>query len=104
MPTLPQFQSNDRDFQLMQNQWGSIINPILNNPLNNSNIIKSVSLLAASNPNVVNHKLGRNLQGWFLVRNRAQATVWDAQDANQTPGITLNLLTSADVTVDIAVF
>ncbi len=101
---LTQFQSNDRDFQLMQNSWAAVINPIINNPSNQAIILKQVVLLAASNPNVVNHRLGRNLQGWRLVRVRSQATIWDSQDSNQTPNLTLNLKTSADVTVDLEVF
>lgn len=104
MPTLPQFQDDNRNFQLMQNQWGAILNPFLNNPANQSLILKNVALLSASNPNVVNHLLGRKLQGWKLIRVRAQATIWDTQDTNQSPQLTLNLKTSADVTVDLEVF
>lgn len=102
--SLAQFQTNDKDFQLMQNSWATVLNPVINNPSNKAIILKNVSLLAASAPNVVNHKLGRNLQGWRLVRVRASATIYDTQDANQTPNLTLNLRTSADVTVDLEVF
>lgn len=89
---------------MMQNSWASQLDPLISNPVNQTLILKKVSLLSASNPNVVNHLLGRNLQGWFIVRSRAQATIWDTQDTNQSPQLTLNLKTSADVTVDIAVF
>lgn len=104
MPTLPQFQSDDKDFQLMQNAWSSFINPIINRAQNQSNIIKNVSLLSASNPNVVNHLLGKTLSGWKVVRQRASAIVWDTQDTCQTPALTLNLRTSADVVVDLECF
>lgn len=101
---LTQFQSDDRDFQLMQNDWASKINPIINAAQNQSIILKNVSLLSAATPNVVNHLLGRTLQGWNIVRQRASAIVWDTQDSNQSPQLTLNLRTSANVTVDLEVF
>lgn len=104
MATLPQFQSDDRDFQLMQNRWASIINPIVNNPANQSLILKNIVLLSASTPNVVNHLLGRTLQGWSVIRQRASAIIWDTQDTNSSSQLTLNLRTSADVTVDLEVF
>lgn len=102
MTTLPQFQNDDKEFQLMQNRWGSIINPVLNNPANQSNILKNVVL--ASGDNVVNHLLGRNLQGWSIVRKNAAADIYDKQSTNQTPGLTLVLNASAAVTVSIEVF
>lgn len=89
---------------MMQNSWAADINPVINNPPNKSNVLKNVSLLSASNPNVINHLLGRVLQGWKIVRQRAQSQIWDTQDSNQTPNLTLNLKCSADVTVDIEVF
>lgn len=101
---LTQFNGGDLSFQLLQDSWAAKLEPLLKNPVNNVTILKNVSLLAASNPNVVNHLLGRKLQGWFIVRQRAAASVYDAQDTNQSPTLTLNLRTSADVTVDIAVF
>lgn len=100
---LPQFQSDDKDFQLMQNAWATQLNPVIANPLNNVNILKSVSL--ASGNNVVNHLLGRKLQGWFIVRMRSvAAAIYDTQDSNSSPSLTLQLNASAAVVVDIGVF
>lgn len=100
--SLPQFQNGDRVFQMMQNAWSAIIDPFLANPSLKSNILKSVAL--ASGSNTINHLLGRKLQGWRLVRVRANATVYDNQDSNQNPAQTLILVASADVTCDIEVF
>lgn len=102
--SLTQFQDDDRTFQLMQNSWATRLNPLLANPMNACVILKNISLLSASNPNVVNHKLGKGLQGWFIVGQNAQANLWDSQASNQTPQLTLNLNTSADVIVTLAVF
>ena len=87
---------------LMQVQWAQQLNPVIANPVLQNNILKNVSL--ASGDNVINHKLGRNLVGWQIIRVRAAAIIYDKQDSNQTPNLTLVLNASAPVVVDLAVF
>lgn len=99
---LPIFQSEVSELSLLQTRWASELNPVLNNPLVNGRLIKSVVL--GTGANVVNHGLGRPLQGWVLTRVRANATVYDTQDSNSTPGLTLKLTASAAATVDLYVF
>lgn len=65
-------------------------------------ILEKISLIAGNN--TINHKLDRNLQGWFIIRLRSSASIYDKQDSNQIPDKTLILNSSADVTVDIFVF
>ena len=101
--SLPIFQTAIRELSMMETQWSSQLNPLLANPANQSSILQNVSLKAGVN-NVINHLLGQKLQGWTLVRKRASASVWDSQDSNQTPQLTLILNTSADVVCDIEVF
>jgi hypothetical protein len=86
----------------MQNRWASILNPVINNPTNTTAILKDIKLVAGTN--VVNHLLDQKLQGWSIVRINAAATIYDAQDANQTPNKTLVLVSSAPCTVSIEVF
>lgn len=102
MVMLPTFQNDDKDFQLLQSRWATIINPVVNNPVNNATILKGVALSTGSN--VINHLMSRKLQGWSIVRINAAATVYDTQDSNQTPNQTLVLVSSAPATVDIMVF
>jgi len=66
-------------------------------------LVKDVSLLSASTVKV-SHKLGRPVVGWFIVRQRASAIIWDSQDSNSTPSLTLDLKCSANVVVDLWVF
>lgn len=87
--------------QLMT-KWAAILNPFLDNPPNNSLVLKNIHLSTGSN--VVNHFLGRPLQGWKPTRVRASATLYDTQDTNQTPQLTLVLVASAAVVVDLEVF
>jgi hypothetical protein len=77
-------------------------------PIQNCDLIDGVRLvsitLTAGSENAIDHKLGRELLGWIMVRNRANATVWDTQDANKFKDKTLSLNTSADTVVDLWVF
>jgi hypothetical protein len=101
MSKLPKFQSKDQGFNLLQSAWASIIDPITNNPANKGVIVKNVILSSSC---VVNHGLGRTLQGWEIVRLRGSATVYDNQNANTTPDKTLLLIASSGVSADILCF
>ncbi len=88
---------------MMQTTWASQLDPIISNPILNGNILKNVALSAGANQ--INHLLGRNLQGWYVIRMRNNfAQIYDTQDSNQLPSLTLSLVSSASVNVDIAVF
>lgn len=82
--------------------WASAIEPVISNPANNSIILKNVALVLGKN--VINHLLGQKLAGWKTTRIRALATIYDAQDQNPTPTLTLVLISSAPVMVDLEVF
>lgn len=96
------FSTGDKGIDLMQTSWASDLNPLLKNAVLQGILLKNVSLTAGANS--VNHKLGRKLQGWMLTRVRAAATIYDTQDANSMPELTLTLNSSANVVVDIYVF
>lgn len=99
---LPIFNSAVAELSLMQTNWASKINPIISNPISNGILLKEQSLTTGSN--TINHKLGRKLQGWFIVRQRAAASVYDTQDSNSLPNLTLTLTSSVNVIVDLYVF
>jgi hypothetical protein len=65
-------------------------------------LLKNLSL--SSGINLVQHKLGRKIQGWIVVRQRADARIWDDQDNNVNVTTTLKLETSAAVEVDLWIF
>ncbi len=98
MASLPQ----ELPWHMADNRWATILNPIVANPANNSIILKNIALTIGNN--VINHKLGRNLQGWIIIRKRASADIYDQQDSNQMPALTLVLISDAPVTVDIEVY
>lgn len=99
---LPKFFTVDKSLSLLQTQWASQIDPVLLQPLNSGLILPNVSLVTGSN--TINHRLGRDLQGWFVVRQRSAASIYDTQDSNQLPAKTLLLTASAGVVVDLFVF
>lgn len=97
---LPYFQSENRNMSLLQTAWTKLLNPLLANPLMQGQLITNVAL--ASGTTQVNHKLGRPPQGWFLVAPLGAATVY--QGTQNTPSLTLALVSSAAITTDIYVF
>jgi hypothetical protein len=100
--SLPYFQTNLKELNLLQTKWKAEIDPVLAQPLLGGNVLQAISLTAGAN--VINHKLGRKLQGWTITRQRADANIYDTQDANQTPALTLQLTSNNPVVVDILVF
>lgn len=98
MAKLPQL-----PWDLASDRWASIIDPVINNPIVNSVLLTNITLTTGAN--TINHKLGRKLVGWYPTRIRGvSATFYDNQDTNPIPHLTLILVSSADVVVDLEVF
>lgn len=92
----------DPDLATVQRNLVRVLQPIFNTPILGGNLLTQQPLAVGANS--INHGLGRNLNGWMIVRKRASADIWDSQDANQTPQLTLALNSSAAVVVDIYCF
>ena len=99
---LPIIFNKDEIFQLFQSKWSSILNPFLSNISNNSSIIPNVPI--TSGTNVINHYLGKKLTGWRIIRIGSAAKIYDAQDLNPTPKLTLILISDADAIISLEVF
>lgn len=102
-------------WDIAQNQWPSVINPYLADPLNNISILQGVQLVSGNN--YINHKLGKKLQGWIVVRKRqwlnsgtpTSYDITDIQSSNLNPNLTLLLYCTQGTTlnpviVDMGVF
>lgn len=100
--TLPIYQTDSKDLNLLQTNWSTQINPVLSLPINSGLFLKGISLVSGSN--TINHRLGRKLQGWFITRKRASASIYDLQDSNPRPELTLVLNSSGTVSIDLFVF
>lgn len=90
------------DLSLMQTKWAAILNAFIGNPSLNSIILPNVSL--ANGTTVVNHLLGRKLQGYRIILKSATAGIHDKQSTNQTPNLTLILVSDAATVVSLEVF
>lgn len=100
---LPIFHTKDKDLSLLQTQWSSQLNPLLSLPLLNGLILRNIAL--QSGDNVIDHRLGRPLVGWLVIRQRdAFYGVYDKQDDNPRPSLTLILNAAGNTNVDLYVF
>jgi hypothetical protein len=99
---LPFFQTAIKELSLMQTKWKAILDPFLAIQANQSLILSKISL--SNGTTVVNHMLGRKLVGWNIVGINGAATIYDNQANNQTPQLTLILISNAAVIVNIEVF
>lgn len=102
MQSIAKVQTVDRTVNQLQSNIISAVNPILANPIVSGTILTSVSLVVGSN--TISHNLNRNLQGWIIIRQRALSQIYDTQDSNPNPSITLILVASSAVVVDLYVF
>lgn len=91
------------DTAKLQERLDEFFVPIAKCPLIDGVLLTNISVPTGSTIQV-SHKLGRELIGWLVVRNRSQATVWDSQDANVFKQKTLALNSSANTVVDLWVF
>lgn len=95
--------TEDQQLERVQQNIAAAVNPVIQASIIDGRLIKDVSLTTAQ-ANLIEHKLGRALKGWFITRLRAGVTIWDEQDSNELPSRTLDLRSSADVVVDVWVF
>jgi hypothetical protein len=91
-------QSNDRAIGRLQSNIERALAPIVEMTL-----LQGVDLEAGRTMRIP-HMLGRPLLGWFPARVRAQCDLWDEQDNNLSPELSLLLRTSRDVVADLVVF
>lgn len=89
------------DLPKMQTTWAQQLDPVIANLLVNGQLLKGVELINGTT--VVNHRLGRNLQGWFLSAPKGAATVFQASQ-QPNPTLTLTVVSDAAITTDMWVY
>lgn len=87
-------------WELANPKWAATINPVLANPIVNGNLIENFHV--GSGNNVINHSLGRKIQGYQVVRNSANVTFYDAESSQ--PSLTFILIASGAATISLYVF
>lgn len=96
------YKESDKDFNMLQTRWSAEINPVIDNPTSKPTILKDVALVIGSN--VINTLLQKKLQGWKIVRQRGPANIYDQQDSNPRPELTLVLVSDAIVSIDLEIY
>lgn len=66
MNSLVKVQTTDRNMNQLQNNIAASLNPLLQNPFLFGLVVQNVSLVA-NTVVIVNHGLGRLMQGWSIV-------------------------------------
>ncbi len=89
-------------WELANPRWASSLNPVLANPIISGQILGPIGVITGAN--VINHGLGRKLQGYFVIMNNAAVTFYDSQTTNQRPELTLILNASGAATLSLYVF
>jgi len=95
MATLPQRLTPTQ----MAQQWASQLNPILKSPTNNSSLLTNIPIITGTN--VINHKLGRQMQGWIVTDINAAITLYRTAPLND---LTLTLTASGPAVISLEVF
>jgi len=99
---LPLIHAEDKDLNMVQTKWKSLIDPIISNQLIDGHVLYGIKLSIGSNN--INHLLGRNLLGYIIVGIDGLAEIYDSQASNQQKNLTLILVSNAAVTANIYVF
>lgn len=82
-----------------QDRWSSIISPAVNSPIVQGHLIPSQALV--NGVTVINHRLGRQMQGWALVDQDAAASIYRSAALND---LTLTLTSTAVCNIALWVF
>lgn len=98
MPNLPIFQSDDKTLMLLQTKWKSEITPAIQSSIVQGQLI---SANLSNGVTTINHLLGRQMIGWYLIDVNGPATIYRSQPLNDT---TLTLTSNAAVAVNIWMF
>lgn len=93
---------SDEGMNRVQEYINLALRPILASSIGNGVLLTNIEL--ASGANEVEHKLGREPQGYLVVQKDANESVWDSQSTNTRKRIILSLNTSGACTVSLWVF
>jgi hypothetical protein len=96
---LPVFHSDDKNFSMMQTQWSQQLNKILDIPMLNGISLNQVSIVTGTN--VINHRLSRKQQGWFITDIDSAVSIYRSEPFNTQ---TLTLTSSGNAVINLWVF
>lgn len=95
--------TDDDTLNAVQNNVEQTFRALLLSEIVDGNLIEDV-FLPASTETLVEHKLGRELRGYIVVKRNAGSNIFDKQDVNIASDRFLILDTNVAVTVSLWVF
>jgi hypothetical protein len=95
--------AKDPDLVQFQDRVRAAVNPVLANPLLDGRII-DVTLNPTGNTTLIEHKLGRNITGWFVVDLTVSTSVWRVTTAHPDKFLELEQTAAVEVPMKIYVF
>jgi hypothetical protein len=93
----------DDNINKVQDNVQLALNPIINSPIINGILLSNITLTSGQD-NIIEHKLGRELRGYLVVKKSANSNIWDLQDINKLSRLTLNLQCSTNCVISLWVF
>lgn len=94
--------STINDIQRVQDAVAVVFNSLLKKQILDGRLIRDKFLDSSANPISIDHGLGKAPRGWVIVKQDADANVYES--TSSTPNATLELNATADVTVSLWVF
>jgi len=95
--------SADNVIRQLQDATDTVFKDISDRQIVDGNILEGIEITGGT-PKVIDHKLGRELIGWQVVRKNVTTDIWDSQDTNATPILNLILNATNTVTISLWVF
>lgn len=102
MKSFKKVQTQNQDLNSVQSNIEQFVKPLVSNALLDSVILKNINLEVGDNQ--IDHKLGRELLGWVIVKTSAASAIYDKQSTNSNSSKLLILNASVATTVSILVF
>lgn len=95
---LPFFKTTLKELDQLQTRWKQVLDPISDNTLLKGRQVRDVAL--QTGVNVIDHRLGRQPQGWLIIDLNANATVYRSGWSD----LTITLTASGPCTVSLYIF
>lgn len=89
------------DLPQMQAQWAGQLNPVIANSIVNG--LQLTGIMLTNGTTILNHKLSRNMLGWFVTDIDGAAAIYKPKTAPFNSK-TLTLVSNAAVTVSLWVY
>ena len=81
MKSYKKITTNDRELNLIQANIEDAVSGVLKNPLLDGVLVDGINLLSGQ-PNQIAHTLAREVIGWIVVDQNADARIWKGSPSN----------------------